>query len=159
MKDGVNDRATARGPGLAKTRGERALHYRSALLVRGPIAHWAKLIETADVVSEGAQKDDADGPTWYGSTSLVLELHDTDLESRVFLATIARRDPHVRLRAVRIARREASSRAPAPLGRAVCEVRASEDPRGVRIDVDLQAPLIVRARLGAHRGRPKPNTP
>ena len=155
MKDGVS----ARGPGLAKTRGERALHYRAALLVRGPIAHWAKLIETADVVSEGASKDDGDVPTWYGSTSLVLEFPDADAESRAFLATIARRDPHVRLRAVRIARREASSRAPAPLGRAVCEVRATEDPRGVRIDVDLQAPLIVRARLGAHRGRPKLTTP
>ena len=149
----------ARGPGLVKTRGERALHYRVALLVRGPIAHWAKLIENADVVSEGASKDDDDGPTWYGSTSLVLEFPDADLESRQFLATIARRDPHVRLRAVRIARREASSRAPAQLGKAICELRAVEDPRGVRIDVDLQAPLIVRARLGAHRGRPKPSAP
>ncbi len=151
--------SNARGPGLVKTRGERALHYRAALLVRGPITHWAKLIETADVMSEGAEQPDGDVPTWYGSTSLVLEFPDADAESRLFLATIARRDPHVRLRVVRLARREASSRAPAQLGKAVCEVRAAEDPRGVRIDVDLQAPLIVRARLGAHRGRPKPNTP
>lgn len=151
--------ANARGPGLAKTQGERALQYRAALLVRGPIAHWAKLIETADVVSEGAMKDDGDIPTWYGSTSLVLMLHEHDVKNREFLASIVTRDPHVRLRAMRIAVREASSRAPAPLGRALCDMRAVEDRRGVRIDVDLQAPLIVRARLGGHRSRPKPSDP
>jgi hypothetical protein len=33
------------------------------------------------------------------------------------------------------------------LGRTVCEVTFSEDPRGLRIDVDVQAPLIERRRV------------
>ena len=143
-------------PGLAKTRGEREIHVRSATLVRGSWARWKELLAAADVVSEGAEQTDADGPAWFGSTSLLVVLAHSGEKERDFLASLALRDPHVRLLATRIARREASARASAPLGRASCEVRASADPRGLRIDVDLQAPLIVGARRGARSGRPKP---
>ena len=44
------------------------------------------------------------------------------------------------------AHREAQSRAPGMLGRTVCEVRFSEEVGGLRIDVDVQAPLIERRR-------------
>ena len=50
----------------------------------------------------------------------------------------------MRVRALRAAHREAASRAPGRLGRLSCEVRITADPRGVRIDVDVQAPLIER---------------
>lgn len=126
------------------------------MLVRGSSARWKELLDTADVMSEGGEREDDGGPAWFGSTSLIVAVDATSDEERRFMASVAVRDPHVRLRAIRIARREASSRASAPLGRATCEVRASADPRGVRIDVDLQAPLIVGARRGARTGRPKP---
>jgi hypothetical protein len=37
-------------------------------------------------------------------------------------------------------------RAPAPLGEVSCEIHVAEDARGVRIDVEVQAPLIEGAR-------------
>lgn len=144
------------GPGLAKTRGDRAVHYRTATLVRGSAARFKELVESADVVSEGAVGDDVEGPAWFGSTSLVILFPGSNESEKAFLASWVLRDPHVRLRAVRIARREASLRAPSPLGRATCELKAFPDARGVRIDVDVQAPLIVRARRGTGSG-PKPS--
>ncbi len=45
---------------------------------------------------------------------------------------------------------EAAARAPSSLGRSACELRVSTDPRGVRIDVDVQAPLIERSGARKH---------
>ncbi|MEO9143424.1 MAG: hypothetical protein ABI332_14195, partial [Polyangiaceae bacterium] len=135
-----------------------AVHYRTTTLVRGSVARFKELVEGADVVSEGAVGEDIEGAAWFGSTSLVLLFPGADAAERAFLASWVLRDPHVRLRAVRVARREASLRAPSALGRATCELKASPDPRGVRIDVDVQAPLIVRARRGTGSG-PKPSDP
>jgi hypothetical protein len=78
---------------------------------------------------------------WYGSTSLILP---SDGGDNAFFAAVVERDIHVRVRALRAAYREAASRAPGRLGRISCEVRITADPRGVRIDVDVQAPLIER---------------
>jgi hypothetical protein len=33
------------------------------------------------------------------------------------------------------------------LGRTVCELHFSDDPKGLRIDVDVQAPLIERRKV------------
>ena len=101
-------------------------------------------------MSEGAARDEATGRVWYGTTSLILHVGVDELagETWILLATlIVRRDVHVRLRAVRTAHREACLRAPGRLGRFACEIRVVPDTRGVRIDVDVQAPLIEgRAR-------------
>jgi hypothetical protein len=107
------------------------------------------MFETADIVSEGSARTEAQGRVWYGSTSLILAASAGDAP---FFAAVGARDIHVRLRALRAALREASSRAPGRLGRLSCEVRVSADPGGVRIDVDVQAPLIER-RLAS---RPAP---
>lgn len=112
---------------------------RSTTLVRTADARWRALFEQADVVSEGAVRKESRGPVWYGSTSLILA---TGAAASEFLAALAARDVHVRVRAVRAARREACLRAPSRLGRMSCEIRVSADPRGVRVDVDVQAPLI-----------------
>jgi hypothetical protein len=112
-------------------------------LARAGDAVWRELFERADAVSEGQSRNEAQGPVWYGSTSLILPLADaTSEEARIFTAEVAARDPHVRIRAIRIAHREAALRAPGRLGTFSCEVRVAADPRGVRIDVDVQAPLI-----------------
>jgi len=139
------------GPSLAKTRGEQLLAKRSALLVRSSDSRFRDLLAGADAVSEGATRAEPDGPVWYGSTSLLIDVPLEEAADRALFTEIAMRDPHVRLRAIRMAKQEASTRAPSPLGRALCEVRFSSDERGLRIDVDVQAPLIEERRRGALR--------
>ncbi len=109
---------------------------------------WRELFADADAMSEGAVKDERGERVWYGSTSLILGLPvETPVEERAFLLSLAEKDVHVHVHALRCAHREAQSRAPGMLGRVVCEVRFSEDPRGLRIDVDVQAPLIERRKV------------
>jgi hypothetical protein len=133
-------------PGLAKARKPPFVLSRATTLFRTPDCRWRELFDRADVVSEGSVRDEKAGRVWYGSTSLILSLDapETPDESPGFLATLVARDAHVRLRALRMAHREASLRAPGRLGRVSCEMRVSSDSRGVRIDVDVQAPLIER---------------
>jgi hypothetical protein len=133
-------------PGLAKARGLPLVCARPATLVRAPDPPWRELFDRADVVSEGCLREEASGRVWYGSTSLILPVDPSALDPAGLglpsLAAVAARDVHVRLRAVRTAHREACLRAPGRLGRFACEMRVSPDRRGVRIDVDVQAPLI-----------------
>lgn len=131
-----------RGPGLSKTKGGALGKSRSGALLGTADARWRDLVESADVLSEGSPRLEATGSTWYGSTSLVVALPETSADDRAHILMLASGDPHLRVRVLRLAHREASARAPAPLGRVVCEVRAVADPRGLRIDVDVQAPLI-----------------
>ena len=122
---------------------------RQMLLVRASNARWREMFERADIMSEGRVREEAQGRVWYGSTSLILPAPAADI---AFFAAVAERDVHVRIRAVRAAHREAGSRAPGRLGRLSCEVRITADPRGVRIDVDVQATLIERRAVS----RPAP---
>ena len=108
----------------------------------------------ADAVSEGATRAETRGNVWYGSTSLILRLEAGTVEERAFLAAVAERDLHVRTRALRVAVREATVRAGTRLGRSQCEIRFAVDPEGVRIDVDVQAPLIERT-ASPRRARPR----
>jgi hypothetical protein len=136
-----------RRPGLVKARAP-ALAERGTF-VRTTEGRWRDLFEAADAISEGAVKDERTGErVWYGSTSLILALPvETSLEDRAFLRGVAEKDVHVHVHALRCAHREAQSRAPGMLGRVSCELRFSDDPRGLRIDVDVQAPLIERRKV------------
>ncbi len=143
-------------PGLAKARGLPFVLARSTTLVCAPDARWRELFATADIVSEGSARQEASGPVWYGSTSLILRPPGTPDAAfdPAFLSGLVARDVHVRLRAVRTALREACLRAPCRLGRFTCEIHVVPDGQGVRIDVDVQAPLIegrVRGRTRATR--------
>lgn len=113
------------------------------------------MFEAADVVSEGAARTLDAVTTWFGTTSLILVWPDSlpSPAARAFVAALAARDPHVRLRAVRIAHREASLRAPGSLGRAECDVQVEARDDGLRIDVDVQAPLTLPSHAGMPRGR------
>ena len=133
------------GPGLAKARRLPLVVTRRTVLVRAPDPRWRELFEAADTVSEGGVRQETHGRVWYGSTSLILVAQTDD---PVRLAALAARDVHVRTRALRAAHREACSRAPSRLGRLSCEVRFAPDIRGVRIDVDVQAPLIEGRAAG-----------
>ena len=134
--------SSLKGPGLAKTRGYPLIATRTTLLARATDARWASLFERADIISEGAARHEDGNLRWYGSTSVLLPqplLEDTEAS---LLLRVASHDVHVRLRAVRLAHREASVRAPWPLGRASCELRFQLATTGVRIDVDVEAPLL-----------------
>jgi hypothetical protein len=136
-------------PGLAKTRGEALVRAQTATWLRGSDARFRAMFDAADLVSEGSVKEDGTGALWFGTTSLILPWPEglSTPPARAFVAAVAARDPHVRLRAVRSAHREACVRAPGVLGRADCEVRVEVGDRGLRIDVDVQAPLTLpRAR-------------
>ena len=130
-------------PSLAKTRGDRLVAARVFTSLRSSDGRFRELFDAADVISEGSVQQGAGSPVWYGTTSLVLAWPRAvvDPATRDFIAEVAARDPHVRLRAVRAARREASLRAPGSLGRVFCEIRMTARPEGLRIDVDVQAPL------------------
>jgi hypothetical protein len=139
-------------PGLAKARGLPLVCARHGALVRAPDPRWRELFDRADVVSEGDVRAESSGRVWYGSTSLILSIAPSSAEPWTgSLVTLAGRDVHVRLRALRVAQREACLRAPGRLGRFACEMRVLPDPRGVRIDVDVQAPLIEGRAQAARR--------
>jgi hypothetical protein len=130
-------------PGLVKARSLPLVLARHRLLVRTADPPWRALFERADVISEGGVRSESQGRVWYGTTSLVLARDPADADTDL-LAALAARNVHVRLRALRIAHREASLRAPGRLGRFMCEIHITPSPDGVRIDVDVQAPLIER---------------
>jgi hypothetical protein len=138
-------------PGLAKGRRPPFVAVSRTPHVRTLDARWREAFDAADTVSEGAARTEAKRRVWYGSTSLILLVETSSDEERAFLAAVAERDLHVRTRALRLAMREATVRAGAPLGRSQCEIRFAVDPRGVRIDVDVQAPLIEGSRGAARR--------
>lgn len=123
------------GPGLAKTKPLPLISERDAVLVRTNDGAWRALLETADAVSEGQVR----GGTWFGTTSLLLRPVDDDAPR---LAAIAARCIHVRLRALRFARREAQARAPGALGPSQCQIRFRDQNGVVRIDIDVEAPMV-----------------
>jgi hypothetical protein len=132
-------------PGLAKTRGWPLLQARQKLAVRTFETTWRDLFARADVISEGSVREEPAGRVWYGSTSLILTAPE---EAAAVLVMLASRDVHFRLRALRMAHREASLRAPSRLGRLTGDIRVAFHAGAVRVDVDVQAPLIeARARL------------
>lgn len=136
-----------RGPSLKKARAPELVE-RAGPFIRTTEGRWRDLFTEADAMSEGGVKDEKGGRVWYGSTSLILGLPvETPVEERAFLLALAEKDVHVHVHALRCATREAQSRAPGMLGRTVCELHFSDDPKGLRIDVDVQAPLIERRRV------------
>jgi hypothetical protein len=125
-----------------------ALVERAGPFVRTTEGRWRELFVDADAMSEGGVKEEQGERVWYGTTSLILGLPvETPVEERAFLLALARKDVHVHVHALRCATREAQTRAPAMLGRTACDLTFSDDPRGLRIDVDVQAPLIERRRV------------
>jgi hypothetical protein len=154
------------GPGIVKARSAPLVAARKVLVVRRSQARWRDWFDQADIVSEGSARQEADGRVWYGSTSLILPIgalaagvdggrggvEVVEKDAVALMARFAERDVHLRLRTLRIARREAALRAPSRLGRVVCEIRVLGEDGGVRIDVDVQAPLIDEGTI-AQRAR------
>jgi len=113
-----------------------------------------EMFASADVVTEGGPRDEAAGRMWYGTTSLILAMPaDVSEHERELVRAVLERDVHLRVRALRAAAVEHKARAPGRLGRISSEIRVELAGGGLRIDVDVQAPLIER-RLAGERTRP-----
>jgi hypothetical protein len=139
----------ARGPGLVKTRGLPLFRRRSVELWQSVDYRWRELFESADVMSEGAVRNEAGALVYYGSTSVLLLLQSRggsvpDAHAAQMVHILAE-DPHARLRAVRVACLEAELRSPGPIGRVSAELFVRADPRGVRVDVDVEARVLVES--------------
>ena len=145
------------GPGITKVRHPHPVATRVVSLVRAGDGHWATLFDRADVVSEGAAEQEGPSLVYRGTTSIILrwsamqqEVAETPswaCEERVRAVAM---DPHLRLRAVRVAQREAQSRAPGMLGTTRMDLFVRSEEREVRIDVDVDA--VVEAGLARMGG-------
>ncbi|MFW5739882.1 MAG: hypothetical protein ACOC1F_05910 [Myxococcota bacterium] len=144
------------GPGIVKVRHPRPHGCQVASLTHADDALWALLFDQADIVSEGAVDREDDQLVYRGTTSIILPLAvlggEWDQRRTADLTRIASIDPHLRLRAVRIARREAFVRASGTLQSAQMDVVIRPCDQGVRIDIEVDA-QVDAAAAGANNGR------
>ncbi len=122
------------GPGLTKTTAPRLVVRLVRELHRVDALALEALLATADVLTEGACLDGH----WLGTTSIEVPLGPalTPPQRRALLA-----DPHLRVRLVRLATREAAFRAPRTLGTTRAEVTLGIVGDLLRIVVDVDAAL------------------
>ena len=136
-----------KGPGLVKTKRAHLFHSRTLCLVAASDARWGELFEAADVMSEGAPRGEGSERSYFGSSSIILLIAPEGRgQTAQSLAGAVARDPHVRLRAMRVARREAAQRANAPLDRVRTEITVSPCPTGVAVHVDVEAVVLPDRR-------------
>ncbi|MFZ5894469.1 MAG: hypothetical protein ACOY0T_25630 [Myxococcota bacterium] len=136
-------RRSAPRPGLAKTGAQPLVFRRVVELVRSSDYRLRQLFERADVMSEGKVREEPDGRTYYGSTSVLLPFVSqgggVPDESAAEMLRMLAYDPHARTRAIRIACLEAQVRARSPIGRVRAEFSTRRDRRGLCLDVEVEA--------------------
>ena len=158
-----NSTTVRQGPGLAKARRTPLLAQRQVQLVKLRDGWMTLVLDQADIISEGDVVPDGvaqDGnelasSMYFGSTSLRCALDPQSLRRQGLdpyqLAQAVLCDPHARLRLLRIARREAMSRAGGSLDVVYAELSGTalclEDAIELAFDVDLNAKL-ARVRGG-----------
>ncbi|HSN98325.1 MAG TPA: hypothetical protein VLS89_08500 [Candidatus Nanopelagicales bacterium] len=140
-------------PGLAKTRAAPLVRRRVVELTAASDGGVRDLFEAADVVSEGGAREEGDRLVYYGSTSLLLVPADPALLAD--LARVLPLDPHTRARALRVAHREASTRAGGALDTVHAEI-SFVGPRGgarpaIAVMVDVTA-VVLRRRARSQQG-------
>lgn len=145
------------GPGPVKAGPYSLVQSRAVEVFRSSDYRFRELFDHADVMSEGAIRNESDGASYYGTTSLLLPLASRggivpdELAER--LSRLVTYDPHARLRAIRIACREARVRSVHPIGRIKAELVVRNDARGIRIDVDVEARVVATGGRAASRAR------
>ncbi len=147
-----------RGPGPVKAGAVKLVQSRAVEVFRSTDYRWRELLEHADVMSEGAVRTEPDGHSYYGTTSLLLPLASrggvVPDELAAGLARLLTQDPHARVRAIRIAYREARVRSVHPIGRIRAELVVKTDASGIRIDVDVEARVVASGgRAASNRVR------
>lgn len=146
--------ASGIGPGLRKATTLPLLASRTLRLLQTSDYRIRPMFEEADVMSEGAVRPERQGRVYYGTTSIVLPLascggHVPDEQASIVFSVL-RLSPHARVRAIRIACREAMVRAKGPLGTLRAELRFSHSARGLQIDVDVEAPALQEPNVPAN---------
>lgn len=140
------------GPGLAKIRKVQVVSRRTLEVLALREGWWSSVIERADIVSEGAVVREAERAVYYGSTSLRCPIETDHLSSMPVatpeqLARVIVADPHARLRLLRLAHREAASRAGAQLdvlsADMIARVVREDDLSLLSVDIDVSAPLLL----------------
>ena len=154
----------AHGPGPAKARALAIGARRTLELWQSADYRLRELFEAADVMSEGATRSEPDGATYYGSTSVLLPFVSqggaVPKERAAVIARLIASDPHARIRAIRIACLEAQVRSGAPIGRVRAELFVRRDPRGIRVDVEVEARVFQNSeRPGRAPRKVEPTLP
>ena len=142
-------------PGLVKIRSVPLVQRRQVELCTAHDGRFRDLLDAADVMSEGQVSIEDGALVYHGTTSVLLlrrshggHLPDLDLDVDA-LARVLQGDPHVRLRALRIAHREATARAGSPIHSARADLRIDPGVRGVIISIEVSAPLQRRHLVAA----------
>ena len=105
-------------------------------------------------MSEGAARGEGNERSYFGSSNIILLIAAEGPEQTAqSLAGAVARDPHVRLRAMRVARREAAQRANAPLDRVRTEITVSSCATGVAVHVDVEALVLPDRRVNPREAR------
>jgi hypothetical protein len=143
--------------GLVKIRAAPLVQRRTVELAKILTGRWREIVDAADLVSEGSTRDEGEHRVYYGSTSVLLLRRSAggplpDAEVPVLSALLAK-DPHVRLRVLRIAWREATARSGGTLGTLRAEIDVAAGARGVALLVEVVARLAgdTSARRTAER--------
>lgn len=141
-------------PGLTKIRAVPLVRRRVVKLVVADAGPIGEILDAADVVSEGRVEAEKGELVYYGSTSVLLlrkgaggALPDAEIAA---LSALLQRDPHARVRVLRIARREAMARAGGTLGTIRAEIDVSPSARGVALLVEVVA-RVARGDLRSTR--------
>lgn len=134
--------------GLAKARLRRAFTLDTRTRARSEDSFWRDLFKSADVVSEGAVERESS--SYYGTTDIVVSFPaHFDFGDRAAHLAVARACVHVKLRALRVARREAQTRANTDLDASQCEIAFTEESSKLRIHVELSAKVLHKNSRGA----------
>lgn len=143
------------GPGLAKATSGAFVRHRQMDFVAVEEGPTRLLVESADIVSEGLARLESSGSVYYGTTSVLLTaasrggtLPDADVQN---LSVLLASDPHLRLRVLRIAVREAQARAQGELGRVSAEMDVRSSDAGVVVTIDVVA--VVHAQASGQASR------
>jgi len=136
-------------PGLAKARLRSTLSHKTRQFVRAMEGSLRAWMDSADIVSEGRTSDGR----YFGSTSIFLAWRTApaglSYEGESARALVF--DPHLRLRALRVARREAEARATGNLMSVSADLRAVFDARGMFVTIDVEAALGSERRETVRR--------
>ncbi|WP_437627584.1 hypothetical protein [Sorangium sp. So ce1151] len=134
------------GPGLAKVQSPPLFQRRRVELVTCSTGRLHALFDHADVLSEGSTRSEEGGLVYYGSTSLHVALPPDAPRDQALDRALAL-DPHLRLRALRVAQREATARAGGPLGPMHAEIRCGLAPRAATTSFALTVDVTARVLL------------
>jgi hypothetical protein len=123
-----------------------AKHVHLVRLVDSVTRDW---LDSADVVSEGRVELEGNAERYFGTTSILIGADQGAGLTPAALYDLVEGDPHLRLRVVRLARREAVVRAIRPLGTIAIELTFAPTRDGVAIGIDVSAIVVAPKRASA----------